>query len=322
VFTEWAPRFGIVPTIVHEPLSAANVSAAAGNRCISVGHKGEVSARALRALRDVGVAHVGTRSIGFDHIDVAAAARLGIAVQNVVYGPEGVADHTLMLILMVIRNARDLVRATDRHDFRLGGTRGRDLCDMTVGVVGAGHIGAAVIGRLGGFGCRVLACSTDRDPIAGAEVVPVDHLLRESDIVTLHLPLSAETHHFIGHEQIETMKQGAFLVNTARGALVDTGALLVALERGRLGGAALDVLEGEEGVFYSDCTAKPIDNPFLPRLQELPNVVVTPHTAYYTRRNLRDTVERTLLNCLDFERNRAHDEAQGRDLVRGMLRGA
>jgi D-specific alpha-keto acid dehydrogenase len=139
--------------------------------------------------------------------------------------------------------------------------------------------------------------------------------------VSLHTPLNTETHHIIGREQIETMKGGAFLINTGRGALVNTEALIEALEGGTLGGAALDVLEGEEGLFYFDCTEKPIDNQFLLRLQKLPNAIITPHTAYYTERALYDTVERTLMNCLNFERNRSNGKATDRDLVRGMLGG-
>jgi D-specific alpha-keto acid dehydrogenase len=190
---------------------------------------------------------------------------------------------------------------------------------MTVGVLGVGHIGNAVIRRLQGFGCRVLACSKTRPAAAAADFVSLDQLLLESDVVTLHLPLNADTRHVIGRRQLAMMKQGAFLINTGRGALVDTGALIVALESGRLGGAALDVLEGEDGLFYFDYTTRPVDNRFLLRLQRLPNAIVTPHTAYYTMRTLYDTVEQTLKNCLSFERNRANEETQGRDLVRGLL---
>ena len=181
----------------------------------------------LRALRDVGVEHLSTRSIGLDHIDVRAADELGITVENVVYAPDGVADFTLMLILMAIRNVQEVVSAADRHDFRLAHARGRDLRDLTVGVVGVGNIGTAVIRRLQGFGCRVLACTNSRDVSTAAEFVALPRLLAESDIVTLHLPLTADTHHVIGREQIAAMKPGAFLVNTGRGALVDTDALVV-----------------------------------------------------------------------------------------------
>jgi D-specific alpha-keto acid dehydrogenase len=319
IFNELSPRFGVAPTITGDPVSETSVISVPGNRCISVGHKSKISGRELRALKEAGVEYVCTRSIGFDHIDLNAAGKLGIVVENVVYAPDGVADYTLMLMLMAIRNAKETVSSVTKHDFRLGSVRGKDLRDMTVGVVGVGHIGKAVIRRLQGFGCRVLAYNNHRKAAAAADFVSLPELLHKSDIVTLHVPLNTDTHHFIGREQIESMKHGAFLINTGRGALVDTDALIVALEHGKLGGAALDVLEGEEGLFYFDCATRPVDNHFLLRLQQLPNAIVTPHTAYYTGRALYDTVEQTLVNCLSFERNRTNEETQDRDLVRGLL---
>jgi lactate dehydrogenase-like 2-hydroxyacid dehydrogenase len=146
---------------------------------------------------------------------------------------------------------------------------------------------------------------------AAANHVPLDELLGASDIVTLHVPLSADTRHIIGCEQLEAMRQGVFLVNTGRGALVDTDALIAALEGRKLGGAALDVLEGEEGYFYLDCTHRPIANRFLSKLQKMPNVVITPHTAYHTERALRETVEATIRNCVDFIAGPAGCQAQG-----------
>jgi D-specific alpha-keto acid dehydrogenase len=321
-FSELAPRLGVVPSFGGEAVSDITAAAARGNRCVSVGHKSPVSARELLALKEAGVEYVCTRSIGFDHIDLEAAERLGIAVENVIYAPDGVADYTLMLILMAIRDATATLHAAAGHDFRLASTRGRDLCDLTVGVVGVGHIGTAVIGRLQGFRCRVLAYDNGRTVTVGAEDVPFEDLLRESDVVTLHVPLNAATHHLLGRREIATMKRGAVLVNTSRGALVDTDALIAALESRQLGGAALDVLEGEEGLFYVDCSTRPVRNEHLLRLQEMPNAIVTPHTAYYTERALSDTVEGTLANCLDFERRRAHATTQDRDLVRGLLGGA
>jgi D-specific alpha-keto acid dehydrogenase len=307
LFHELCPRFGVVPTITSAAVSETIVISVPGNRCVSVGHKSEISASMLRALKDTGVEHISTRSIGVNHIDLDAAGQLGITVENVTYAPDGVADYTLMLMLMAIRDAKDTVRSANSYDFRLRSVRGRELRDLTVGVVGVGNIGTAVIRRLRGFGCRVLASNNGCHAAAAADLVSLDELLRESDIVTLHLPLNPETHHLIGREEIETMKPGAYLVNTGRGALVDTDALIVALEDGKLGGAALDVLEGEEGLFYFDCTNRPIDNRLLLALQRLPNVIITPHTAYYTRRALYDTVEQTLIKCLAFERGRAHD---------------
>jgi len=177
---------------------------------------------------------------------------------------------------------------------------GTELRDLTVGVVGTGRIGSAVLDRLRGFGCRALAYDTR--PTAAARHVPLGGLLGQSDIVTLHTPLTADTHHLLDRRRIGQMKHGAFIINTGRGPLLDTESLLSALESGRLGGAALDVLEGEDGIFYADCRNAPIGNTLLPRLQQLPNVIISPHTAYYTDHALSDAVENTIINCLTFEK--------------------
>lgn len=299
VFRELAPRFGVVPTITEAAVSEANVDLASGNRCISVGHKAHITNSTLLALSLAGVAYVSTRSVGYNHVDVRYAEGVGIVVENVAYSPDSVADYTLMLMLMAVRDAKSIIRRTDVHDYRLHDVRGRELRDLTVGVIGTGRIGAAVLDRLRGFGCRILA--NDSRPKTSADYVPLDELLQQSDIVTLHTPLNADTHHLLDRRRIEAMKHGAFIVNTGRGSLLDTEALVQALESGRLGGAALDVLEGEEGIFYADCRNKPIDSKQLLRLQELPNVLVSPHTAYYTDHALSDTVENSIINCLKFE---------------------
>jgi D-specific alpha-keto acid dehydrogenase len=243
------------------------------------------------------VTYISTRSVGYNHIDVNYAESVGISVETVAYSPDSVADYTLMLMLMAVRHAKSVIRRADVHDYRLNDRRGKELRDLTVGVIGTGRIGAAVIDRLQGFGCRVL--SHDRCPKAGADYVPLGELLRRSDIVTLHTPLTADTHHLLDRARIQQMKHGAFVVNTGRGALLDTTALVPALESGRLGGAALDVLEGEEGIFYADCSDRPIESRLLLRLHKLPNVLISPHTAYYTDHALRDMVENSLINCLN-----------------------
>jgi D-specific alpha-keto acid dehydrogenase len=295
LFRAMAPRFGVVPIITGAPVCEQNIGLAAGNRCISVGHKTEVTTATLLALSRAGVKYISTRSVGCNHIDVGFAESVGVSVGTVAYSPDSVADYTLMLMLMAVRHAKSVIRRVDVHDYRLNDQRGRELRDLTVGVIGTGRIGAAVIGRLHGFGCRVLA--HDRCPKAAADYVPLGELLRRSDVVTLHTPLTAATHHLLDRARIKEMKPGAFLVNTGRGSLVETEALVRALESGRLGGAALDVLEGEEGIFYADCRGKPIDSLLL-RLHALPNVLISPHTAYYTDHALRDIVEHSLTNCV------------------------
>ncbi|MEU3460777.1 D-isomer specific 2-hydroxyacid dehydrogenase family protein [Streptomyces sp. NPDC006733] len=304
LFRAMAPRFGVRLTLTEAAVSDASVALASGNRCISVGHKTEVAHSTLRALSQVGVTYISTRSVGYNHIDVEYAAGVGIRVENVAYSPDSVADYTVMLMLMAVRHAKAVIRRAEVHDYRLHEVRGRELRDLTIGVVGAGRIGTAVMDRLRGFGCRVLAY--DNRPAAEGAFVPLEELLRVSDIVTLHTPLTADTHHLLDRRRIAQLKHGAFVINTGRGALLDTEALVCALESGQLGGAALDVLEGEEGVFYADRRNRPVESKTLLRLQELPHVLISPHTAYYTDHALSDTVENSLSNCRIFESRKQH----------------
>ncbi|MDQ0946711.1 D-specific alpha-keto acid dehydrogenase [Streptomyces phaeochromogenes] len=308
LFRELAPGLGVQPAITDAPVSEANTELASGSRCISVGHKTPITHATLRALDRTGVMYISTRSIGYNHIDVEYADSIGICVENVSYSPDSVADYTLMLMLMSVRDAKSIVRRTDMHDYRLSDVRGKELRDLAVGVIGTGRIGAAVMDRLRGFGCRILA--HDNRPVhrpgSAVEHVSLDELLRGSDLVTLHAPLTAATHHLLNRQRLAQMKDGALIVNTGRGALIDTEALVKELESGRLGGAALDVVEGEEGIFYADCRDKPIESKALLRLQELPNALISPHTAYYTDHALRDTVENSLTNCLTFESRNHH----------------
>lgn len=305
LFGEIAPRHGAVPAITDGGVSEANIELARGNRCISVGHKTPVTSSTLRALSRAGVEYISTRSVGTNHIDEENATSVGITVGNVAYSPDSVADYTLMLMLMALRNARSMMRRAENHDYRVDDVPGRELRDLTVGVIGTGRIGAAVIERLLGFGSRILA--HDTAPTTSADYVLLDELLEQSDIVTLHTPLTTATHHLLGRRRLEQMKPGSILINTGRGPLIDTAALTRALGSGRLGGAALDVVEGEEGIFYADRGNPPgADHP-LGRLHEMPNVLISPHTAYYTDHALADAVENSIVNCRTFESRHPHE---------------
>ncbi|WP_245665814.1 D-isomer specific 2-hydroxyacid dehydrogenase family protein [Actinoplanes subtropicus] len=304
LFLQMAPRLGVLPTIVEAAICEANVDLARGNRCVSVDHRNPVTNSIIRGLSEIGVRYISTRSVGFNHIDVEYAGSVGITVGNVAYSPDSVADFALMQMLMVLRRMKSIIRRTDIHDYRLDVVRGRELRDQTVGVIGTGRIGAAVLHRLRGFGCRILA--HDSYPRHGVDYVPLDELLRQSDIVTLHTPLTPETHHLLNRQRIAQMKHGAIVINTGRGPLIETDALVTALEEGRIGGAALDVVEGEEEIFYADHSDKSVKSGKLLRLQEMANVIISPHTAYYTDHALSDTVENSLTNCLTFESGYRH----------------
>src|SRR3954464_3906626 len=206
LFRELAPRFGVMPTITEAAVSEANTELALGNRCISVGHKTQITNETLLALSRAGVAYISTRSIGYNHIDVGYAESIGLCVENVAYSPDSVADYTLMLMLMAVRQARSIVCRAEVHDYRLDDARGKELRDLTVGVIGTGRIGSAVMDRLRGFGCRLLAY--DNCPKSSAEYVPLGELLLQSDVVTLHTPLTADTHHLLNRQRINQLKRG------------------------------------------------------------------------------------------------------------------
>lgn len=258
----------------------------------------------LGRYHELGIRAIATRSIGVDHIDIDCARKLGIRIAHSAYPPEGVADYTIMLILMALRRAKLVFRQAAAQDFSLAGKLGRALSSCTVGVVGTGAIGSCVIRELAGFGCRVLAC----DPYPRADVrglvtyTDLDTLLSSSDVVTLHAPGLPENHHMIGAPELARMREGAVLVNAARGLLVDTAALIDALESGHLGGAALDTIEHESNLYYLDKSRDVLPNRDRAILDALPNVIVSPHMAFYTDEDVRHMVRSSVGALVAFSR--------------------
>ena len=255
---------------------------------------------------------IATRSTGFDHIDLDACRSRGIAVSNVPsYGENTVAEHTMALLLMLARKVHQSVLQVRSGRVDLAELTGFDLQGKMIGVIGAGHIGLHVIRIARGFGMRVLAYDVHRDPfladLLGFAYATMDALLAESDIVTLHCPLTEATHHLLGREQFSRMKRGSFLVNTARGGLLDTDALVEALETGQLGGAGLDVLEGEELIKEEkQLLQQPVDVERLRMavrnrvLLSRDDVVFTPHNAFNSHEALMRILEVTLTNLEAF----------------------
>ena len=296
LFERFAARYGVEICCIDALLRHENACDIPLDSAISVNHKAPVDARLIRMLQKRNIKYLSSRSVGLDHIDLDAARHAGIIVENITYSPQSVAEYTIMLMLMAVRNAGSILRRVNGCDFRLEEKRAPELRDMTVGVIGTGRIGNAVMERLSGFGCAILAY--DPNPRANAAYVDLDELLMRSDLVTLHLPLKADTWHILNRERIAQMKRGAIIVNTARGALADTAALTEALEHGRIACAALDVVEGEEGWFYRDCSS--LAPPPFARLLALPNAIITPHTAFYTEHALDDIVRNTVRNFLEY----------------------
>jgi len=255
---------------------------------------------------------VATRSTGFDHVDVAECAQRGILVCNVpFYGENTVAEHTFALILALSRKVHEAFVRVRAGNFSLDGLRGFDLKDKTIGVIGAGRIGLHVIRIARGFGMHVLAFDVRRDPFLadalGFCYADLNTVLAGADIITLHVPYTPRTHHLINHDNIKLLKPGAILINTARGGLVDTEALLQALDEGLLAGAGLDVLEGEEAVYEERALLEDSVNPERLRIAiqnhlilKKPNVVFTPHNAFNSREALERILNTTVENIIAF----------------------
>lgn len=260
-----------------------------------------LDAAVLERLREGGTRFIALRSAGFNHVDLAAAARLQLPVARVpAYSPYAVAEHAVGLILALNRRLPRAVARTREGDFSLHGLLGFDLHGKTVGVIGTGMIGR-VFGRImAGFGMRVLAYDPGTpaaDLLAlGAQYVPLDTLLAEADVVSLHCPLLPSTHHLIDEAAIAKMKRGAMLINTSRGGLVESNALIGALKSGQLGHLGLDVYEEEGGLFFEDHSNRPLQDDVLARLLMFPNVIVTAHQAFFTREAMDEIARTTLAN--------------------------
>lgn len=287
------------------PLRERTAGLAQGFDAAVIFSQDEASAAALETLHACGVRLVALRAAGFNQIDLIAAERLGIAIARVpAYSPEAVAEHAVGLMLCLNRKIHRAYNRIRERNFALDGLMGFDMKGKTVGVVGAGRIGLAACRILRGFGCRVLACDVRPSEEAmslGVTFVDMDRLLHESDIVTLHCPLTPSTRHLIDARALASMKDGAMLINTSRGAVVDTRAVIDALKARRLGALGIDVYEEEGDLFFMDLSEEILDDEVFARLLTFPNVLITGHQGFFTREALTNIAETTIGNLTDFE---------------------
>jgi D-lactate dehydrogenase len=265
----------------------------------------QLSEEILESLAEDGLRLLTLRSAGFNHVDLAAADRLGITVARVpAYSPHAVAEHATGLILTLNRHLHRAYARVREGNFALDGLLGFDMQGKTVGVVGTGRIGRAFCRIMVGFGCRVLAHDPEpSDEVRGygVEYVELPDLFAEADIVALHLPLTPATHHLIDAAALERMKRGVMLVNTSRGGLIDTRAVIEALKSGKIGALGLDVYEEEEDLFFEDLSNAVIQDDVFARLLTFPNVMITGHQGFFTREALTNIAETTLANATAFE---------------------
>jgi D-lactate dehydrogenase len=250
----------------------------------------DLSEPVLQQLAAGGSRLIALRSAGYNHVDLQAAQRLGLCVVRVpAYSPHAVAEHALALLLTLNRGTHRAFNRTREGDFSLHGLTGFDIHGKTVGIIGAGQIGLTFARLMTGFGCQLLL--NDPLPVAtqaiqGARQVELDELLSHSDIISLHCPLTPATQHLIDARRLQQMKRGVMLINTGRGALIDTPALIGALKSGQLGHLGLDVYEEEAELFFEDCSDQPLQDDVLARLLSFPNVLITAHQAFLTHEAL------------------------------------
>lgn len=292
-------------TFFEPRLLEPTAALAAGHDAVCAFVNDRLDAAVLRALHAQGVRLVALRSAGFNHVDLAVADDLGLVVARVpAYSPHAVAEHAVALVLALNRRIFRAYNRVREGNFSLEGLLGFDLHGRTVGVIGTGKIGRIFARIMNGFGCEVLAF----DPYPNEEAerwvryVSRAELYGAADIVSLHCPLTPETHHLIDDEALERMRDGVMLINTSRGQLVDTRAVIDALKSGRIGHLGLDVYEEEEDLFFEDLSDRVIRDDLFTRLLTFPNVVVTGHQGFFTAEAITNIAETTLANVTAFER--------------------
>lgn len=305
-FDEYNNKKGHEIEYIEAHLREATTGLAAGADAVCVFVNDTVNAAVIESLAKLGVKLIAARSAGFNHIDLEAAKKNGLTVVRVpAYSPYAVAEHTVALILTLNRKTHRAFNRVREGNFAIDGLLGFDLYGKTVGVVGTGKIGAVFAKIMLGFECEVLAYDVAPNSYLkekGVNYLPLKDVLRKSDIVSLHCPLTPATHHLINAEALAAMKKGAMLVNTSRGGLVDTKAVIEALKSGQLGHLGLDVYEEEADLFFEDLSGQVIQDDVFARLLTFPNVLITGHQAFFTEEALRGISMTTLDNVSDFEK--------------------
>lgn len=307
-FLEAANGRGEHDLVFYEPrLTRETASLAGGFLAVCVFVNDQLDATVIASLAAAGVKLIALRCAGFNNVDLAAAQQHGIAVVRVPgYSPHAVAEHTVALLLALNRKIHRAHARVREGNFSLDGLLGFDIYGLTVGIVGTGKIGLEVAKIMRGFGCRLLAFDPYPNPdceAIGVRYVPLEQLLSQSDIITLHAPLTPDTFHLIDAQAVAQMKLGVVLVNTSRGALVETQAVIDGLKSGQIGYLGLDVYEEEADLFFEDLSDQVIQDDVFSRLLTFPNVLITGHQAFFTRDALQNIAETTLANITAFEQN-------------------
>lgn len=297
-FDTWCERYKITYQAVKEGPGSHNLHLAEGYDAVSI-ITTPMDKDILAALRAGGVKCISTRTVGYDHVDLKAAKEEGLVICNAPYPPNSVANYTIMLMLMCCRRVTHILDRSALQDYSLMGKIGIDISGCTVGIIGTGKIGRTVIEHLKGFGCRILAYDLlEQEGMVEATYTDLDTIYRECDIISLHMPSTESNFHMIDEKAIAKMKDGVIIINTARGSLIDSKAMIRGLESGKIGAAGLDVIEDETELYYFNLCGQPMTNHELAILESFPNVVVTPHIAFYTAEAVEHMVKNSIAGCM------------------------
>lgn len=316
-FENASERFQHELTFFEARLNPSTVSLASGFKAVCPFVNDQLDESVLKALSEGGTELIALRSAGFNHVDLKAAEKYGLTVVRVsAYSPHAIAEHTVALMLDLNRRIHRAYNRVRDGNFSLDGLMGFDMQGKTVGIIGTGKIGSIVARILSGFGCNLLAYDPSPDEacrIPGVRYTTLEDIYCQSDIITLHCPLTPETRHLIDSKAISRMKQCVMLINTSRGAVVDTCAVIAGLKSGRIGYLGLDVYEEEGDLFFEDLSNRVIQDDLFVRLMTFPNVLITGHQAFFTREAMADIARTTLDNIQNFEKGTIKPE----NLVQG-----
>lgn len=300
-FEPMGKEYGFDIHFYEMPFQEETITLAIGYDAVCIFVNDYVSAQMIKQLYEMKVKAILLRSAGFNHVDVKAAEDKILILRVPSYSPEAVAEFAMGMILTVNRHTHKAYNRTRDFNMSLNGLMGMDLYQKTAGIVGTGKIGQAMIRICNGFGMRVLAYDPYPNPKLDAEYVPLEELMSTADLISLHCPLTSETRYLVNRQTIENMKQGVYLVNTSRGGLIDTDALIDGLVAGKFGGVGLDVYEEEEGIFYEDKSGEIMQDENLARLMTFPNVLITSHMGFFTREAMQAIAAVTLENAYALE---------------------
>lgn len=301
ILPQISKKYGVEIGFCEMQPTMENCKLAEGYDCISM-LATILDNQIMDKFKEMGIGFISTRTIGVEHIDLNHAKKIGVQVAHILYSPNAIADFAVMLMLMCLRKAKYIMKRYEVKDYELGHNQGRELRNMTVGVVGTGRIGRTVIKEISGFGCKILAYDLfeNEETKKYADYVSYDEILEKCDVITFHVPAVKENHHMINLNNVSRLKPGVVIINTARGSLIDNRALIKGIEENIIGAVGMDVIDNEPVYYNFDHKDMRLEDHDAVILESFSNVIITPHTAFYTDQAVHDMVENSVAACCQY----------------------